>query len=162
MTTAEYLRDVIFPASFALLPSYMDDSRAKALLLTIALQESKCEHRVQIQGPAKSFYQFERAGVKGVFTHPSSAPYLPAVLRTMRVLPTVGSIYDAIEHNDILATVCARLLLWTLPDALPDEHDAVGAWAQYLDAWRPGKPHQHTWPAHFDHAWRLLNGTPEA
>jgi len=41
----------------------------------------------------------------------------------------------------------ARLLLWTLPSALPTTADE--GWTQYLDAWRPGKPHPATWAGHW-------------
>ena len=35
---------------------------ADVLLLAIGLQESRFEHRQQIGGPARSFWQFERGG----------------------------------------------------------------------------------------------------
>ena len=52
-------------------------------------------------------------------------------------------LYEALEFNDALAGVFARLNLWWLPQPLPSDEDT--AWDQYIDAWRPGKPHRGTW-----------------
>lgn len=57
------------------------------------------------------------------------------------------------KHNDVLAAVFARLLLWTLPDALPDVHSYEDGWHQYVSAWRPGKPHPATWRGLYGVAW---------
>jgi hypothetical protein len=61
--------------------------------------------------------------------------------------------YSAIEHNDVLAAVFARLLLWTVPGRLPGRAEPVRAWNQYLSAWNPGKPHEETWAPLFELAW---------
>src|SRR5690606_35531315 len=63
------VEQAIWPA-YALLPSRMDSDRATVMLLAIGLQESRFEHRRQIKGPARGFWQFERGGgVRGVMTH---------------------------------------------------------------------------------------------
>src|SRR5690606_38643231 len=67
------VEQAIWPA-YALLPSRMDSDRATVMLLAIGLQESRFEHRRQIKGPARGFWQFERGrGVRGVLTHPATA-----------------------------------------------------------------------------------------
>lgn len=147
----------ILPAAYSLLPPEMGSRRAAGLLLAIGLQESRFRHRRQIDGPARSFWQFEMAGVGGVLSHAASREHALAALKTLcyRDVSTVD-VYRAIEHNDVLACVFARLLLWTLPETLPDEHDYEEGWRQYLRAWRPGKPHVETWLGSYGVGWSLV------
>lgn len=132
------------------------------MLLAIALQESKAAHRVQIGGPAHGFYQFEKGtpqtkgGVTGLVVHPKTAPHLAKACATLRYPFSATAIYEAITHNDVLSTLCARLLLWTLPVSLPGPGSAQEGWRQYLSAWRPGKPHPGTWDAHYTAAWQRV------
>ena len=49
--------DILDPAA-KLLPG-MDSAKARVMLLAIGLQESRFEHRRQIGGPARGFWQFE-------------------------------------------------------------------------------------------------------
>ena len=160
MTPSYLLEHAIRPA-LRLLPANMDGQAASAQILAIALQESRCEHRRQIGGPAHGYWQFEQGGgVRGVLRHPASKPYIRQVLAALdydapaEELPEVC--YIAIEHNDTLAAAFARLLLWTLPEALPGRDDVDEGWRQYLEAWRPGKPHPDTWEANFAAAWRIV------
>lgn len=150
-----YLATQIIPAALSLLSPKMDTPAARAMLLAIALQESKCCHRRQIRGPARGFWQFEINGVRGILKHPASKPYLADVLADLSYQVTDDATvpYMAIEHNDVLAACCARLLLWTLPAPLARRHDPETAWAQYIDAWRPGKPHRDTWDGYYAVAW---------
>jgi hypothetical protein len=154
VTTSAYLRDHVIPAAYAILPPKMASREATALLLAIALQESRCDARCQHGGgPAHGFWQFERGGVAGVMKHGASArPFAEACL-ALRYPLDLDRVYRAIEHNDVLAAVCARLLLWTLPAPLPAAGQAEEGWRAYLSAWRPGKPHRDTWDAHFASAW---------
>lgn len=155
--TSTYLRAHVLPAAYAVLPIGMDAPGATAMLIAIALQESKCCHRRQIGGPARSFWQFEMGGVRGVMSHKASKAHLANALEALSYAVTddATAVYMAIEHNDVLAAVCARLLLWTLPAPLPGRDDAETGWQQYLAAWRPGKPHRDTWDAHFAAAWAV-------
>ena len=144
-----------------LLPANMDSVEARAMCVAIALQESHLEHRRQVGGPARGYWQFELGGgVRGVLSHPASKPYIRQVLAALDYdaapedLP--GVCYAAIEHNDILAAAFARLLLWTLPDALSGRDEPDLGWQQYLKAWRPGKLHPDTWDDNFAKAWRLV------
>ena len=144
-----------------LLPAFMDTVEARAMCMAIALQESRLEHRRQVGGPARGYWQFELGGgVRGVLSHPASKPYIRAVLAALDYdfapedLPV--ECYAAIEHNDILAAAFARLLLWTLPGALPGRDAADEGWRQYLKTWRPGKPHPDTWDRNFADAWSLV------
>jgi hypothetical protein len=153
--TPAYLRAHILPAAYAVLPIGMDAPAATAMLLAIALQESKCCHRRQVGGPARSFWQFEIGGVRGVLGHKASKPHLANALEALvyPVTDDATALYLALEHNDILAAVCARLLLWTLPSRLPSKDDPEAGWQQYLAAWRPGKPHRDTWNACYAQGW---------
>lgn len=157
----------LMPAALALLPADMNTPAARAMLLAIGLQESRFRHRRQIinggsrPGPAAGFWQFERGGgVRGVMKHEATRGHAIAVLRSLRydrlaeaVSFQMADIHGAIENNDVLACAFARLLLWTLPDTLPGRGEQGRAWAQYLDAWRPGKPHPATWADFYTEAW---------
>lgn len=154
------------PAAYSLLPPAMASPAATAMLLAIGLQESKFEKRRQMQAvdPALSFWQFERAGVQGVMTHSRSKVHLEAALRALRysaILREVSACHKVIEHHDPLAFVYARLLLWTHLAKLQTRDQAEIAWNQYMDLWRPGKPHPETWKANYVRAWELVSPIEE-
>lgn len=133
-----------------LLPEKMDSPMARHMILAISHQESRATYRRQIGGPARGYQQFEKGGgVRGVLNHHSTKDYAISLCAALDYSATDEAVYTAIEHNDVLAAGFSRLLLWTLPQALPeDEHEG---WEQYIAAWRPGKPHPDTWPT----AWKL-------
>lgn len=156
-TLAPFTLTYTFPAAFALLPRPMDNIEARAMLIAIGLQESRFQHRRQISGPARGFFQFERGGgVAGVLSHAASARHAEAVCERLRYQPEVGECYMAVADNDVLACCFARLLLWTLPMALPDRGMADDAWQQYIAGWRPGRPHRSTWDNCYARAWSLV------
>ena len=133
--------------------------RAVALMLAIAMQESRIQHRAQIGGPARGFYQFERGGgVVAVFDHPSTRRHAIAACEQLMVKPTAAEVYAAIQYNDILASVFARLLLWASPDSLPGSDTGPdAAWRYYLAQWRPGKPHSETWAGFWELGWSTID-----
>jgi hypothetical protein len=157
--TAALLMDLGIAPALRILPGYMDTIAARALLLTIAWQESRCSHRRQIRGPAKSYFQFERAGVLGVLTHVASAKHAATICETLDVPTSAAAIHKAMEWQDVLASAFARLLLWTLPKPLPLDGDIDESWRQYLETWRPGKPKPETWGRFYTEAWTLVKGT---
>lgn len=137
------------------------------MLLAIAYQESGFDHRIQLiggsrhwweslNGPARGFWQFERAGVRGVLEHHTTENLAAGLACDLKYPPRVGPIHRGLAHNDVMAVCFARLLLWTLPQALPAEGDEEGAWLQYIDAWRPGKPHRQRWAASYATALELV------
>lgn len=150
------------PATRALLPSTMFDSpKAWAMLLAIGLQESKFLARRQDgHGPARGFWQFERGGgCRGVMTNPQTRELAADVLRDLRYGALVGKVREVhytLHDNDVLACAFARLLLWTVPGALPARDNPAEGWRQYLEGWRPGAPHPATWNAYYDEAWSRL------
>lgn len=151
--------DVVYAAACQLLPAQMDSLEAKAMLIAIALQESRFEHRVQMQGTAHGFWQFELGGgVRGVLNHPTTHYHILSVLDDLEYDELPITSYNAIEHNDILACAYARLLLWTLPDPLTQRGEPDRAWLQYLNAWRPGKPIRETWNIFYRQAWDFVEG----
>lgn len=160
MTTTDYLLRHAIPAAYALLPAKMASPAATAMLLAIALQESRCCHRRQLGGPARGFYQFEVGGVRGVLRHPASKPHIANALAALSypVTDDATTPYVAIEHNDVLASAFARLLLWTDAQPLPAHDEAEAGWQLYLRTWRPGKPHRATWDAFYQQAWTLVAG----
>lgn len=155
-----HIHRFILPAAYSLLPPKMHRPDATALVLAIGLQESRFEHRQQVNGPARGFWQFEKnGGVKGVMTHPQTALYAAKVLRDLRYAGAVGSpetVYAVLAHNDVLAAAFARLLLWTVPGRLPGPDETDRAWDQYIAGWRPGKPHRETWDVLYREAWKLV------
>ena len=151
------VQSFIFPAAFALLPGVMDSLQARAMLLAIGLQESRFLHRRQVGGPARGFWQFEKnGGVRGVLQHPATILHAKHVCEELRYPVTIDACYVAIEHNDVLACCLARLLLWTVPGMLANRGDPDKGWEQYMDGWRPGKPHRETWDEHFVQAWHIV------
>ena len=144
-----------YDGMISLLPSTMNSQQSFALLVAIALQESKLQYRRQIRGPARGFWQFEQGGgVRGVLSHHSSREHIRAVLSALKYDDNESTSYVAIEHNDVLACAYARLLLWTLPQPIAGRGEEAKAWEQYTSAWRPGKPHPETWGANFAEAWK--------
>ncbi|MGV2862159.1 hypothetical protein [Achromobacter spanius] len=140
--------EVAIKPALARLPSKMDTAAARVMLLAIGLQESRFQHRRQIDGPARGFWQFEQGGgVRGVLTHAASAALARQVCEARDVSPAATAVYGRLENDDVLAAVFARLLLWTDAARLPAVGDMEDAWALYLRTWRPGKPHPTTWPA---------------
>lgn len=145
MTLTEIMAAGIEPA-LGWLPPKMTSPEAKRMLLAIGLQESRFEHRWQVlndptkKGPARSFWQAEEAGgmVTGVMTHPATKDLARAACAAQLVSFTTRAVWLAIENNDELAAILARLLLWSEPSALPKVTDEAGGWALYLRAWRPG------------------------
>ena len=153
MNTNIFIKTAIVPA-LSLLPEKMDTPAARAMVLAICLQESKLIYRQQMfRGPAKGFAQFEMTGIRGVLEHHSSQRHIQKVLRMLAYDFNPTTSYEAIQHNDVLCVCFARLLLWTLPRPLPEEHAPDEGWAQYIEAWRPGKPHPETWDGFYNSAW---------
>ena len=146
MTPSELNTEVLTPA-LALLPARMDSPQARAMLITIGLQESALIFRRQMNnGPAKGLWQFERGGgVKGVMTHPAAREHTLNLCNHFDIPVSATAIWDALEVNDVFAATIARVLLWTDPLPLPDVGDATGSWALYERVWRPGKPHPAKW-----------------
>lgn len=150
------LSAIIEPA-LRILPPMMTSDGARAMLLAIGMQESRLVHRKQIGGPAHGLWQFERGGgVAGVLRHPATRDYAKDVCWKLGNAGTVASVYHGLASDDVLAACFARLLLWTLPVPLPDRDDVAGAWGQYIAAWRPGKPHRHTWDEFYKQAWDVV------
>ena len=151
--------DTIIEPALAILPPQMTSRRAKAMMLAIGMQESRLVHRKQINGPARGLWQFERGGgVAGVLRHPATRDHAATVCWRLGNAGTTASVYHQLEHDDVLAACFARLLLWTLPGVLPERGDVAGAWDQYIVAWRPGKPHRHTWDEFYEEAWATVLG----
>jgi hypothetical protein len=66
-------------------------------------------------------------------------------------------IWAALEKNDLLALVFARLLLYSDPAAMPAVGDYDEAWKLYaVRTWRPGKPHRDSWNGYYDEARAAL------
>lgn len=165
MTPRQLLTLAVDPA-LSLLPGRMDTPEARRMLVAIAIQESGLKYRQQVlrpgrhwwewRGPANGLPMFEPTGLKGVLTHPASGHYAIGLAKTLgydlpgNLMPVwLSHLHAALKHNDVLSMGMARLLLWTLPEKLP-EYEQTG-WRQYLEAWRPGKPDRVRWV----HSWAV-------
>lgn len=162
----EILRTHIIPAAYEVLPEAMASSKATALLVAIAYQESRARERVQISivngrridGPARGFWQFEEKGATlGVLSHPKTSTHARDALVALRYRRdlTVREVWERLEHNDVLAAVFARLLLWTVPGALPPVDQPTEGWRIYREGWRPGRPHIDSWPDAWREGWAV-------
>ena len=105
----DFLRQVV-PAGMALLPKTCDSPAARAMLVAIALQESRLAHRWQVlqgggKGPARGLLQFEsgtrasRGGVWGVYLHKTSASLLAPVCHARGVALEPGAIWRALARK---------------------------------------------------------------
>jgi len=147
----------------SILPPKMNTPNARAELLAIGLQESEFEARRQHNyGPARGLWQFEKNAVGLLVNHKQTRGPLNDALRALcypelvfRKPSQTAALHQAIEHNDVLACVFARLNLWWLAGPLPGRHESEAGWRQYLEAWNPGAPHPATWPANFEKAWQI-------
>lgn len=149
--------DLYIAPGMAVLPERMDSTPARAMLHAIALQESGFRHRRQIRGPARGWWQFEPIGVRGVLEHRATRTTAEQACALLGYSAAdYKSLCNAIEHNDMLACAFARLLLWRLPNALPAREDEDGAWYQYIDTWRPGKPHRERWGDNYRQSWEAV------
>lgn len=151
--------DLIWKWTMEVLPAEKFDSpAAKAGVFAIGFQESRFEHRKQMDdGPARGWWQFEQGGgVRGVLNHPYTARYASDICRRFDIEPYPWACWAALEWNDVLACAFARLLLYTAPWPLPGPEAHAEAWRQYLWAWRPGKPHEDTWKASYVSGWQMV------
>lgn len=152
----DIVRRHIVPAAYTVLPPAMATPEATALLMSIGWQESRFTNRIQVKGPARGFFQFEQnGGVAGVLSHAKTKDIARSAMKQLgyRFEPTPYGCYTAIEHNDVLAVVFARLLLWTLPGILPTQSEPAEGWRLYTHGWRPGKPHFDSWDEAWKHGW---------
>lgn len=153
-TAADAVQRLALEPALAMLPAAMDSPAARVMLLAIGLQESRLTARRQLVGnppqpvgPAKGLLQFEQGGgCAGVIRHSASRYWMSLVCQQRGVEFTPKALWDALEHDDLLAMAAGRLLLFTDPKRLPAPGDETGAWDLYLRTWRPGKPHRATWP----------------
>lgn len=150
--------DTIIVPALAMLPQKMDTPEARVMLLAIALQESGCTARCQVlagggRGPARGLWQFERfGGVQGVLTHGMVRPLASKLCFERFRTDGPSYVWAALERDDVLACVLARLLLWTDVYRLPPIGDDEGAWRLYLRTWRPGKPRPDDWAENYARA----------
>lgn len=152
--TPHDLNTLVITPALALLPEQMDSPEATAMLVAIALQESGIEHRRQFAGgPARGFWQFELAGVRGVLDHHASQELAHGVCRVLRYDSDPESVHAAIADNDVLAACFARLLLWRFPEPLPAREQPPAAWGQYRVLWKPGRPRWSAWADNWAAGW---------
>lgn len=168
MTPALFVSSVLTPG-LALLhklaPQIPNSRNARVLMTAIAGQESNWSARIQAgSGFAHGMWQFERAGgVAGVLSHPASKDAARAVCAAAGIPADAVHAWGFMTtaKGDPLATCFARLLIWTHPKALPDSDDDDACWIQYLDLWRPGKPHPASWPQNMRKARETIGNQSE-
>lgn len=142
------------------LNTQMHSPAARAMLLAIGMQESRLKFRQQLRGSAKGLWQFEIIAVAELLRHPRTRLHTQAVLQRLDYPLSPDRVYHALDDNDILAAVLARLLLWTVPDPLPSQNNVWGAWAQYRKVWKPGKNYTALWTGFYTNAWNVVRHVP--
>lgn len=167
MTPELLLKTAIIPA-LSLLDPKLDAPAARAMLIAIALQETGLRARRQMleagkpwwesrPGAANGLFMFERdGGVRGVMRHPAASAIVLPVIDAMLYPRDPYAVHEALIHNDVLACVLARALLYSTPDAMPRPNEADKGWAIYVKAWRPGKPHVEPWANNYRTAWATV------
>lgn len=159
MTPSAFLSRVIDPG-LALVEDVANipvTDEARVLLMAISGQESGWCERWQEPGPARSYWQMERAGgVRGVMHHAASAAKLRAITDALDIPFDEATIFEAIAWNDTLAVALARLLLYTDAAPLLPVGDELAAWDCYIRCWRPGKPHRESWSTRYATATALV------
>jgi hypothetical protein len=144
------------------LDTKFDTPSARIQLAATGLQESRFMDRVQVGGPAHSFWQMEKGGgVHGVLTSDVTRDLAVELCAHFNVDATEDAVYDAImlPQNDCLACGLARLIYYADPQALPTVGDVDGSWRCYIRNWRPGKPKPLTWPGNYATAQGQFNGS---
>lgn len=143
-------------AAFQFLPAKMDSFEARIELYAIGFQESNFEVRRQYNnGPAASFWQFEKGGgIAGVLRHEASKALAISLCKDRNVEPTTQGVWNAMLKDDVIGAGFARLLLYTDPRPLPKVPELISSvtpeqsasWKYYQRNWRPGQPHPKKWP----------------
>lgn len=90
------------------------------------------------RGLPSDFGKQSTARGHGVRLHAATREYASEVYIARGVGSSDLAIWNAIEHDNVLAAGLARLLLWSDPVWLPHVGDADGAWDLYLRTWRLG------------------------
>lgn len=137
-------RASVMPGLARLAPYGVSGGAAAArVLLAVGEQESGLTARRQAGGgSARGLWQFERAGVAGVVTHPWTQGIVSRLSDDFGV-HGVDEIWFRIAHDDVLAACVARLALYTDVRQIALGCDA--AWLMYRRVWRPGKPAKERW-----------------
>lgn len=128
-----------------------DSDEARVMMLAVGLQESRFEHRRQMNnGPAMGFWQFERGGgVRGVLRHATSKAKAAKLCQARNTMDMEMQAWQGLQYDDVLAAGFARLLLLTDPRALPEINEREDAYLYYIRNWRPGRPHPESWPKNY-------------
>ncbi len=146
MTPDAFLKTIVNPTleRMAVLTGIATSDQARVMLLATAGQESAWQHRLQIGGPARGFWQFEKMG--GVAEVIQVTPVqLKAVCGALDIPFDRDTLYEAMAWNDTLACAMARLLLWQDSAPLPALGDEGGGYDFYIRNWRPGAPSRSRW-----------------
>lgn len=160
MKPADFLTTIVTPALEQLhaLGGPPVTTEAQRFIVAIAMQESGPQLNARYQGspaaspgPARGWWQFEQGGgVTGVLNHATTKPLAAKICDHCAVVAQPAAAWRSLEGHDDLATMFARLLIMTEPRALPKS--AAEGWSQYLNLWRPGKPHENTWAGNWQTA----------
>ena len=163
MTPKDLLAQYVDPAMVLLnnLTGIRSGDAALVLVMAIAGQESDWLARRQNGGPARSFWQFEKAG--GVAQLFDEVPkQLQAVCDYLEIPYNQTDVFEAMAWNDALAASMCRLLLWQDPAPLPAVGDVQSGWDYYQRNWRPGAPRPDAWPGYYATAVGLIEATSKA
>jgi hypothetical protein len=133
---------------------------ALVLLMAIAGQESNWSSRLQQNGPARGFWQFEKnEATLGLLTLSATRNSAMAFCAALDIPSDLATVDTAMAWNDPLAFAMARLLLWSDPAPLPAVGDQDTAINYYQRLWRPGAFAPSRRPTNYAAAVRLVAPT---
>lgn len=155
-----FLRHIIRPSlafgiDAEILPPSAASTEAELGLMAIAGHESAWKRRRQTGGwYGRGYWQFEGAG--GATGQILAQNKGLLACRELDIKPLSDGVHAALEYNDTLACLFARLLLLHDPLPLPGTDDEAGWFAYYRRNWRPGKPRMEAWGISFRTAKEIV------
>ena len=156
MTANEFYNAVLTPGLAFIrksIPHIPASTEEQVMLMAIAGQESNWTDRRQAHnGPASSFWQFERTGILGLMRDDETSKWVAVIcgLSGVALQSTAIWRFMGTPEGDTFSCAMGRLLLWTDPMRLPkNEQDA---WLGYYRLWRPGAPDRARWAVRYPEA----------
>jgi len=163
MTPVKLLQEVVLPG-LGYMSSVLGhntgpttDGPAQVMLMAIVGQEAAFQYRLQIGGPARSYWQFEKGGgVAGVMRNATTGKWARSVCAALDIPSDENTVYEAMAWSDHLATSMARFNLWLAPGALPAVGREDDAYNYYVRQWAPGKPDKSRWHPNYEAAMQAV------
>lgn len=132
MDSTEFLNGILRPT---LMQIDMWSYRAERLMLATAIHESGgFKHKLQVGGPAKSYYQIEPATLADLKKNYLS--YRPEKAKILEKVEPVMLDGSDMLMDDVYSTVACRLIYSRIPEPLPvDIEGCARYWKSYFNTY---------------------------